>query len=564
MNNLLHKKIIIPALLVFAIFIGFFLRAYQLGESPSGALIDEAHFGYLAYSLLETGRDEHGTAWPLIFKGFGDQKLPLYAYAMIPVVALMNLSVLSIRIPSLLAGAFSILGMYLVAREYFVRSRYHVLVAFITAFSPALLYLSRFGFEANLTMCLFVYGWWLLLKGIRTKHEMALVGAGFLWASTWYGYIAFRPITFLLTILASVYLYKTNQKNLASRLLVVFALLVLPWFLPITSGNNTARLNQVSITTDPGIAMMIDEQRTFCTQGLPQWICYGFFNKPILIGLHLTSRYLHAFSAPFLVTDGEVGLPFLSVATFGQFQFVLYPLMLVGILGLLQKSISKKSIQLFEVLLLVGIFTALIPAIISGEPQKVRLTPWWPFVIISIAYGWESIAKLFKNKTFLKSLLMIFTFALITFEGVRYTVAFTNYHAKKHDNAYQSYVPQIARFVEEDEEQTLYVVKPFFSDPIMFLSFYLKLDPDFYQQHAQLGELEPSGFQHTAKLNNWIALSIEPEEIACIAKRENYSKAYYITNNDYPELEVSERFLSSNGVLAYAKAYKVPIALCDH
>jgi hypothetical protein len=344
---------------------------------------------------------------------------------------------------------------------------------------------------------------------------------------------------------------------------VVFALLALPWFLPITRGNNTARLNQVSITSDPGIAMMIDEQRTFCTQELTQWLCYGFFNKPILIGLSLTSRYLSAFSAPFLVTDGEIGLPFLSVSTFGQFQFVLYPLFIIGLIALLNKTIEYKKLDISKLLLVVGVFTALLPALVSGEPQKVRLTPWWPFVIISMAYGWESTAKLFNNKAFFKLLIMVFTIALITFEGVRYSIAFTNYHAKKHDSAYQSYVPQIARFVEKDEEQALYVVKPFFSDPIMFLSFYHKLDPAFYQQHAQLGELEPSGFQHTARLNNWIALSIEPEEIACIAKRENYSKVYYITNNDYPELKVVERFLSSNGVLAYAKAYKVPIALCD-
>jgi hypothetical protein len=437
------------------------------------------------------------------------------------------------------------------------------LVAFITAFSPALLYLSRFGFEANLTMCLFVYGWWLLLKGIKTKHEKALIGAGFLWALTWYGYIAFRPITFLLTMLASVYLYKNNQKNLASRLLVVFALLVLPWFLPITSGNNTARLKQVSITTDPGIVMMIDEQRTFCTQGLAQWLCYGFFNKPILIGLNVTSRYLSAFSAPFLVTNGEVGLPFLSVATFGQFQFVLYPLFILGLIALLSQTVDYKKIDFSILLLVVGVFTALLPAIVSGEPQKVRLTPWWPFVMLTMAYGFESAADMFKNKNFLKLLLMVFTIALITFEGVRYIVTFAHYHTLKHDNAYQSYVPQIARFVEENEEQALYVIKPFFSDPIMFLSFYLKLDPAFYQQHAQLGELEPSGFQHTARLNNWIALSLEPEEIACIAKQSNYPKAYYITANDHPQLTVVERFLSANGILAYAKAYKVPAAMCD-
>lgn len=550
-------------LLAFIVVAGFLLRLYQLGQAPSGALIDEAHFGYIAYSLLETGKDEHGIAWPIVFKGFGDQKLPIYAYLMVPVVALAQLSVLSIRIPSLVAGVFAILGMFLVAREYFRDTRTRILVASITAFSPSMLFLSRFGFEANVAMCLFIFGWWLLLKGMRTDSHWNIVVAGMLWASTWYGYIAFRPITFLLTIIASTYLYKTNQKNLAFRLLIVFCLIVLPWFLPLTSGSNTARLKQVGITADPGIAMMIDEQRTFCAQEQPKWLCYGFFNKPITIGLSLVSRYLSSFSAPFLSTNGEVDLHFLSVKSFGQFQFILYPFFLVGLIALVAKNNNLRKIELPSLLLLSGILVALLPAIVSGEPQKVRLTPWWPFVIVCMAYGWNSVAQFLSNKTYWKSLLLGTAFALIVFEGVRYIVVFTHYHVLKHDDSYQSYVPKIAQFVEESQEQTLVVVKPFFSDPIMFLAFYLKLDPTFYQKNAELGELEPSGFQHTARLGNWVALSLEPAEIACMAKVGNYQRAIYITNNDYSDLTSIERFLSINGVLSYAKAYEVPLDMCN-
>ncbi|MDZ4228834.1 MAG: glycosyl transferase, partial [Patescibacteria group bacterium] len=50
------------------------LRFYQLGRVPSGFVNDEAAFGYNAYSLIKTGRDEFGEFLPIIFHSFGEGK----------------------------------------------------------------------------------------------------------------------------------------------------------------------------------------------------------------------------------------------------------------------------------------------------------------------------------------------------------------------------------------------------------------------------------------------------------------------------------------------------------
>ncbi len=541
---------------------GFLLRSYKLGEAPSGALIDEAHFGYIAHSLLQTGKDEHGVSWPLVFKGFGDQKLPLYAYLMLPVVALMPLTVLAIRIPSLLLGTASIIGMYLVTKEHVNNRLAALLAAAIMAFSPGMIYLSRFGFEANATMCVFIFGWWVLLKALKLNAKKYLVMAGGAWAITWYGYIAFRPVTFLLIMCSALYLFLGKKQRQAAALFISFGLLVLPWFLPFATSSNTARLKQVGITADPGIAMAINEQRTFCVPGLGKNICYGIFNKPLAIGHALVSRYLAAFSAPFLVSSGEADLHFLTVASFGQFQFLLYPLFIVGVLLVLGSVIPSRKPQLSCLLLCLGIVTALMPAMLSGEPQKVRLTPWWPFVVVTMIYGWTFIAEYLPKKKHIDKVIPMCLFVILVFEGLRYTATFTHFHVLKHDYSYQSYVPHIAQFVALTSPDTLITIKPFFSDPVMFMAFYLRLDPRYYQQHAQLGELEASGFQHTAQLANIVARSLEPEAIACKAQTEGYKKAILISDTDYPQLTRKSEFVSSNGVLAYARAFEVPLNLC--
>src|SRR5512136_2620481 len=46
------------------------LRFAHLEQVPPSLHVDEAVNGYEAYSLLETGRDEWGNAWPITIRAF--------------------------------------------------------------------------------------------------------------------------------------------------------------------------------------------------------------------------------------------------------------------------------------------------------------------------------------------------------------------------------------------------------------------------------------------------------------------------------------------------------------
>ncbi|MEK7504094.1 MAG: glycosyltransferase family 39 protein, partial [Patescibacteria group bacterium] len=96
---------------------------------------DEAALGYNAYSLLTTGRDEHGHAWPINLESFGDFKPAGYAYMLIPFVKVLGLTELAVRLPSALFGILGVLGIYLLTKELFNRQTGQ-LAALMLAISP--------------------------------------------------------------------------------------------------------------------------------------------------------------------------------------------------------------------------------------------------------------------------------------------------------------------------------------------------------------------------------------------------------------------------------------------
>ncbi|MDO8610433.1 MAG: hypothetical protein Q7R95_07830, partial [bacterium] len=75
------KRYLSVFLFVGIILLAGFLRLYKLGEVPGSLDWDEASIGWNAYSLLKTGTDEYGKAWPVSIRSFNDYKPPMYVYA---------------------------------------------------------------------------------------------------------------------------------------------------------------------------------------------------------------------------------------------------------------------------------------------------------------------------------------------------------------------------------------------------------------------------------------------------------------------------------------------------
>lgn len=566
--------------------LAFSLRLYRIDQSPTGALIDEAHFGYLAQSLLTTGKDEHGVSFPVIFRGFGDNKLPAGAYLMVPVVKLFGLSNTTIRIPSIIAGTLLVFAMYWLVRKLGFTKPYGYLAALLVALSPWSFFLSRFGFESNLALFFFTIGLAALLKAYQQLNEQGwqssvgwLILASTNLAATWYSYISYRPVTLAILFFFWIGVWwqaRSNQTKkpsttpvLSTKSVLIAAgisiisllILVAPLLMGSAAEANSTRFNQVGILNDPSTVMLVNENRTFCTMQLPRLWCYGIWNKVSILIPVLLGRYLHSFAPQFLATTGEGENIFLTIQGYGQFYSVWYPFIVLGLVWIvvsrlpLFATLQKKAVAISYpawLLIIAGCLFAPLPTILVGIPQPVRISPLLPFLIIACVVGVALVFKLLQNKW-----LLLFSSSIVAGIFVYQAASFlTNYyfvHTIKNEYFYQSYLPDLYSFLATVEPTTKVYIKPFYSDPLMFYAYYTDMDPVAYQQQAVLGELEASGFQHTIGLGNIATTNDSAEYVGCQARAAG-EKALFVTNDIQP-FPVVYKGSSASGVHSFVYVY---------
>jgi 4-amino-4-deoxy-L-arabinose transferase-like glycosyltransferase len=137
-------------ILILIFVISFFLRIYKINETPP-LLWDEAALGYNAYSILETGKDEYGKQFPLIFKSFGDYKPGFYVYLSLPFVKIFGLNEISVRLPSIILGSLiPILLYFLIINLDKNKHKLALIAAWISCFNPYNIHYSRGAWETNI------------------------------------------------------------------------------------------------------------------------------------------------------------------------------------------------------------------------------------------------------------------------------------------------------------------------------------------------------------------------------------------------------------------------------
>src|SRR3990170_5159431 len=148
------KKII----LLLIILLAGILRFWRLGEYPA-LNADEAAIGYNAYSLIQTGEDEHGNPWPIHFQSFNDYKPGLYFYLVLPFVKFIGLNEWAVRIPNALLGVATVYLIYLLIKK--LNLEIGEIAAFFLAISPWHLHFSRGACEVNVATFFIVLGVYL-------------------------------------------------------------------------------------------------------------------------------------------------------------------------------------------------------------------------------------------------------------------------------------------------------------------------------------------------------------------------------------------------------------------
>jgi hypothetical protein len=128
--------------------LAFALYASGVPGNPPGFYIDESSIAYNALAIAQSGRDEHGEAWPLYFKAFGDYKNPTYVYLLAAVFRVTGPGVAAARMLSAVLGAAAAVLLGLLASRLTRSAEAGLVVACSALLTPWLYESSRLVFEA--------------------------------------------------------------------------------------------------------------------------------------------------------------------------------------------------------------------------------------------------------------------------------------------------------------------------------------------------------------------------------------------------------------------------------
>lgn len=143
-QNLTPRTLLLPAAVCV---LAFALYAADVPENPPGFYIDESSIAYNALSVARSGRDEHGEAWPLYFRAFGDYKNPTYVYLLAAVFKVTGPSIAAARLLSAALGAAAALPLGWLALKLSGRGEAGAVVACSALLTPWLYESSRLVFE---------------------------------------------------------------------------------------------------------------------------------------------------------------------------------------------------------------------------------------------------------------------------------------------------------------------------------------------------------------------------------------------------------------------------------
>ncbi len=493
------RKIFILVLLI--TLLGGFLRFYKITDNPPSLTGDEISFGYSAYSILKTGRDESGKFLPLVIQSVGDYKNPVPAYLMILPIKLLGLTDFAIRLPNALLGMLSIPVYFLFLKDVLKDKKLALLGSFFLAISSWHIFYSRFAYEAITASFFIMLGIYFFIRMLDGKSWWGIPSAIF-FALTMYTSFAPRLFTPMFVFFALLTSYKRLKQERSK--IVIFLLTAIVLGLPLVyvslfQGGST-RLKNVLISADVDFVRYVSFRYFESLVDLP--LLFFFWLK----------RYLNYLQPDFLFFNGlNMTLP----GTFGLGLLYLFefPWLLLGIKEFIQKKIVHK--ELLVAWFLVGI----VPDSLTNNQQHAgRLLHAIPVVIIITTLGAVCFFKwvlALRNKYLRLMIASTFSFfvalalvhALLTFavhfpwqkgesfdEGTREAVSYII----KHQDEYNEVVFDIRHGIDGP-----YII----SNPHMYFLFYSKYDPHTYQTEPKIhGTAEKPFYKfdnYTFRYINW-------------------------------------------------------------
>ena len=464
-------------ILLFLTLVALAFRLYGLNQTPPSLNWDEASHAYNAFSLLQTGRDEWGQKLPLIFRAFGDYKLPVYIYLTTIPVHFLGMTPLAVRLVSILAGTLAIPLIYFLTLEFFPRKRLHIfkkrlplclVAAGLLTFMPWHFFLSRPALEANLALTFIIAAILYLHKGLK-KPGFYFLSALFFGLSlhTYNSARVFVP----LILLAFFFIYRRRLKFNWQHLLpvILLGLFVAPVAYQFFTGSGTARYSKLAILS-PAHVFEIGEART--NSILPPFFARLIHNRPVFFVSQLIKNYLSYFSLGFLTqTNG----PQAQFAVPGEHLLTIsgYALAAIGLYYLITSFKQKKSRFLLAWLLLAPVAASLT----SDPPQAIRPLIMIPVLVLLMVLALKKLLSSTLNSRQKTVSLGIILLVYISCFASYFNNYFNNYRLQ-YSQSWQYGYSQLYQYLGERDHNVdkIFVTKRY-GEPHIFYALHHQTNP---------------------------------------------------------------------------------------
>lgn len=427
-------------LLVLICSLFLFTRLYKISEIPLSVYWDEASIGYNAYSILKTGKDEWGDFFPIHFRAFGEFKLPVYIYSVVPFIKIFDLNEFSVRIPSVLFSLGVVILTYFLAKRLTGNTTIGLWSSFFVTISPWFFIFSRAGFEATAGLMFYLLGIYLFLRFKFLAILSFIISA--------YSYNSFRAVV-PLTILILVFFERDNIGQILKKSLHWAAL----------------ALVFIVLSIWPIYRLYVYDVGFFRLQAV------GTVNVETFI-----KNYFSHFGLDFLL-NGDKNLRHQQEG-FGQIYIPELILVILGLIFLFKNNTKYKWLPLILILLVP------IPASLTKEsPHALRSLSAVPFIHIISAMGAAS----------LRSHLNIGIALLMLVFFINYFLNFLNVYPTYSSKEWQYGYKKI--FTDESlNQKDKILISDEDAQPYIFALFYLKYDPQKFRDEVVRNPIDKWGF----------------------------------------------------------------------
>ena len=184
------------ALLIIIIALGLFLRVVNIHHAPPGVYPDEAVNGMDAINAM------HGH-WQWFYPANNGRE-GLFMNMIAVAFKFFGISILTLKLPSIIFGTLTIWGMYLLGAELFENRRVGLISAFLTAVGFWAINFSRIAFRAILLPADLSFAFYFLFRGLHKKNWVDFAIGGLIFGLGLHTYIAFRIAPLVLIVMLAV------------------------------------------------------------------------------------------------------------------------------------------------------------------------------------------------------------------------------------------------------------------------------------------------------------------------------------------------------------------------